>query len=216
MFRFSRAAALLIAVPALFVLPAPPAHSQNLFDFLGSIFRPAVRSIERLGDPDGLDRIEGSVSSRSGYCVRTCDGSFFPLSKVERGGSSPDELCASLCPAAETKVFYGSQIDTAVTKSGEAYAKMKTAFAYREQAPACGCTAKGGGTAIIDAMADPTLKPGDIVVTADGPVSFRGSRKFPYDAADFSPAKVKVLVQHVPDTPAEIRVHPKRDVAERD
>jgi hypothetical protein len=36
-------------------------------------------------------------------------------------------------------------------------------------------------------LADPTLRRGDVVVTSDGLMIFRGSRRFPYTSDDFDP-----------------------------
>ena len=52
------------------------------------------------------------------YCVRTCDGRYFPLQR--HAGTSPAELCQSFCPAAKTMVFSGSKIDTAVAQTARA------------------------------------------------------------------------------------------------
>ncbi len=40
------------------------------------------------------------------YCVRLCDGRFFPIQR--HAGATPVQLCNALCPAAKTKIFTGS------------------------------------------------------------------------------------------------------------
>jgi hypothetical protein len=111
----------------------------------------------------------GSVS----YCVRTCDGRYFPL---QRSGD-PAQICASFCPASETKVFYGSHIDTARADNGARYATLGNAFVFREKIIA-GCTCNGRdpfGLAQIDPEKDETLQVGDIVAKAGGLMAFRGT-----------------------------------------
>ena len=55
-------------------------------------------------------------SSGPGFCVRSCDGRYFPLM---RGAASPTQMCQAFCPASPTKVFFGSSIDSAYAASGE-------------------------------------------------------------------------------------------------
>lgn len=188
--------------------PAPePAHAQGLFDFLGSIFRGAPRQHRdaplgyreeprRLleGFP-GEDREEQISRSGGGptvaYCVRLCDGRYFPL-PTDAGAPSmtPAKLCSAMCPSAKTRIFSGSEIDHASDERGRSYPKLENAFLYRERLVAdCTCTGRDPtGVARIDPLADPTLRPGDIVVTADGPVVFKGDRKTPHRTSDFVPA----------------------------
>ena len=39
-----------------------------------------------------------------------------------RGNASPVQTCQAFCPASATKVFYGSNIDSAAAGNGERYA----------------------------------------------------------------------------------------------
>ena len=61
----------------------------------------------------GMSQPKRVIISRSydSYCVRTCDGRYFPV--VARNGQSAAEACHNFCPAAETRVFRGSSIDNA-------------------------------------------------------------------------------------------------------
>jgi hypothetical protein len=68
------------------------------------------------------------ASSGPGFCVRSCDGKYFPLM---RGAASPMQMCKAFCPASPTEVFFGSRIEDAYARSGERYADSKNAFAYR-------------------------------------------------------------------------------------
>jgi hypothetical protein len=71
------------------------------------------------------------------YCVRSCDGRYFPAPSVDKNGVA--ESCKNLCPG-ETQVFYGSSIDGAHSQKGQAY--LPNAFRYRKEllrdAPAMG------------------------------------------------------------------------------
>jgi hypothetical protein len=129
-----------------------------------------------------------SYSTSQAYCVRTCDGRYFPISASD--GKSRAASCNSFCPASETKIVYGSGIDHAVTESGKSYSALPNAFRYRIELVA-GCTCNGKdqiGLAPVTLEADPTLRKGDIVAGAAGlMVTQRG-----YDkrgaALDMSPA----------------------------
>src|SRR5215831_3618922 len=79
------------------------------------------------------------ASSGPGFCVRSCDGKYFPLT---RGATSPTQMCQAFCPASPTKVFFGSSIDSAYAASGERYADSENAFAYRKALRA-DCTCNG-------------------------------------------------------------------------
>ncbi len=122
--------------------------------------------------PRGSNVAAPSTPSTSGgvggyaYCVRLCDGRYFPL---QRSNTTPEKLCGMLCPASQTKVFYGSEIDHASGRDGGRYAGIANAYLYRKKEIA-GCTCNGKdvfGLAPIDLASDPTLRPGDIVNRAD-------------------------------------------------
>lgn len=84
-------------------------------------------------------------------CVRTCDGAFFPISS----NATPLDFraqaaqCERMCPGTQTELFYHSlqgqeSSDMVSAKTGEPYASMPTAFAYRNNAgtsrsPSCSC-----------------------------------------------------------------------------
>jgi hypothetical protein len=112
-----------------------------------------------------------SVSSgggRQAFCVRTCDGRYFPISATD--SSSRAASCNNFCPASETKVVYGSSIDQATTETGKSYSELPNAFKYRTELVA-GCTCNGKdqlGLAPVKVEDDPTLRKGDIVAGAEG------------------------------------------------
>ncbi|MGZ5872725.1 MAG: DUF2865 domain-containing protein [Bradyrhizobium sp.] len=102
------------------------------------------------------------------YCVRTCDGRYFPISAA--GIQSKAASCSSFCPASETKVVYGSNIDNAATENGMPYSELPNAFRYRNELVA-GCTCNGKdptGLAAVKIEDDATLRKGDIVAGSGG------------------------------------------------
>jgi hypothetical protein len=125
------------------------------------------------------------------YCVRTCDGRYFPLGRNAGGANAtPAKICNALCPTAETKIYSGSNIETAAAADGSRYSSLKNAFVYRERLIE-GCSCNGGdgaGNTAIDITADLTLRPGDIVVTGNGPMMFKGGKRVTFQKSDFAPA----------------------------
>lgn len=143
----------------------------------------------------------GSYSGgSSAYCVRTCDGRYFPLTST--GGQSRAEACKSFCPASDTKVVLGSNIDSATTESGKPYSELPNAFKYRTELVA-GCTCNGkdpAGLAKINVEDDPTLRRGDIVASPGGLMVAGNSNRSRSAALNFSPApkSVRALFERLP------------------
>jgi len=133
-----------------------------------------------LGD-ESVRNNAGSTGHGVAYCVRLCDGQHFPL-EARVMNATPVEACRSMCPASRTKVYYGAEIDNAVAKDGARYADLDTAYIYRKQLVAnCTCNGKNAmGLAPYDLPNDPTLRPGDIVVTQTGAMSYTGNPAQPY------------------------------------
>lgn len=119
----------------------------------------------------------GGTGRGTAFCVRTCDGRYFPLPR--HAGASPAEVCRSLCPAAKTLVFSGSKIEGAVAHNGARYADLDRAFAYRKKVvPDCTCNGRDGlGLARMETNGDPTLRPGDIVATTGGLATVHGKAR---------------------------------------
>ena len=109
------------------------------------------------------------------FCVRLCDGRFFPLYRSTASGEA--QLCNALCPASKTAIFWGSEIDNAVTSNGARYSGLENAFAYRKQLVAgCTCNGRDGfGLAQIGANQDPTLRADDVVATPHGRPTFKAA-----------------------------------------
>ena len=126
------------------------------------------------------------ASSGPAFCVRSCDGKYFPLT---RGSASPAQMCQAFCPASPTKVFFGPSIDSAYAASGERYIDTDNAFAYRK-ALRSECTCNGhnpAGLAPLDLALDGSLRPGDLVATTDGLAAYSGIRVGNDRAPDFAP-----------------------------
>ena len=126
------------------------------------------------------------ASSGPAFCVRSCDGKYFPLM---RGAASPAQMCQAFCPASPTKVFFGSSIDSAYAASGERYIDSENAFAYRKALRA-DCTCNGhnpAGLVPVDLALDGSLRPGDVLATTDGLVAYSGMRVGNDQTPDFTP-----------------------------
>lgn len=178
-----------IAVSGL-LLPAPALPAQaGLFERLFGGFRHALRApqIREFFEPD--DRFERTSPDHNGparaYCVRTCDGHFFPVDAHR--GMSVAEACHAFCPGSRTRIYSGGKIDNAVARDGSRYADLRNAFLCRKQLVA-GCTCNGRdpfGLAHVDVRTDPTLQPGDVVATSKGMMAFTGRND---RTAQFTPA----------------------------
>ncbi len=121
------------------------------------------------------------------FCVRTCDGRYFPLAAGD--SETRAASCNNFCPASETKVVYGSNIDHAATREGRPYSELPNAFRYRNELVA-GCTCNGKdqiGLTPVKIENDPTLRKGDIVAGADGLMVSRGATDKRGAALNFSP-----------------------------
>lgn len=170
-----------------------------------SAFADPFTSLARaINPPPPLQRAEGGPAR--GFCVRTCDGHYFPVQA--NPGASAAEMCHAFCPASETHVYAGSNIDYATARDGSRYADLGKAYLYRKQSVA-GCTCNGRdqfGLAHIDINSDPTLRPGDIVVTRNGLVAFNGGRN---KGADFTPvASYPGFAKSYRDQLSAIRIMP--------
>lgn len=136
-------------------------------------------------NPSEREQLRADTSGPAkAFCVRTCDGHYFPVQA--NAGVSAADSCRSFCPASETKVYGGSNIDTATAPDGGRYADLPNAFVYRKAMVAsCTCNGKNAfGLARLDATNDPTLRQGDIVATKTGLVAYTGSNN---NAANFTP-----------------------------
>lgn len=181
------------------------AQAQDFFSALFGGFgggRPSAPIRMPFATEGGPDELQPRMSRpRIGYgggqawCVRTCDGRYFPISGA--GGQGRVAVCDSLCPASETKVVYGSNIDNAETEAGKSYSALPNAFRYRTEMVE-GCTCNGHdpiGLAQVKIEDDPTLRKGDIVAGADGLVVAGGSAG-KRAALNFSPVSPAIQARY--------------------
>lgn len=127
------------------------------------------------GDASGADwRARGEGGPRSAFCVRTCDGHYFPVQA--NGQYSAAQMCSAFCPAGDAKIYTGSGIDHAVSTDGHPYSELPNAYAYRKKLVAnCTCNGKDVfGVARLATNADPTLQRGDVVATGHGMMAVTG------------------------------------------
>ncbi|MFS8039131.1 DUF2865 domain-containing protein [Xanthobacter sp. AM11] len=181
---------------------AAPAPFPNFFSLLfGSLDRPAHRPARP--SIEFVPRTGGPAAERSGYgrgvalayCVRTCDGRYFPVQGRPASAGDPEALaqCNAFCPAAKMAVYTSADsargIEVAVSRDGTPYSSLPNAFVYRQRlVDGCTCTgsARIGGLRQIDVLRDPTLKRGDLVMTPEGGRVFAGPKAGPpYRQADF-------------------------------
>jgi hypothetical protein len=193
-----------------------PAHAEDFFSALFGGFgggRSRAPSIPMpFANEGGPIGPQGEARPRTGYsgggqayCVRSCDGRYFPISGSDR--QSRAASCNSFCPASDTKIVYGSAIDNAATENGKPYSELPNAFRYRKEIVA-GCTCNGKdqlGLASVKIEDDPTLRKGDMVAGSSGlVVAGRGADKRGA-ALSFAPASeaVRVRYQRVPVVASE-------------
>jgi hypothetical protein len=154
----------------------------NAQDFISELFGGMARGrmpdmsmpFAHEGPPVRQQRPRASGGTQA-FCVRTCDGRFFPIQASDN--QSRAETCNSFCPASKTEVVYGSSIDSAATDKGKAYSELPNAFKFRNELVA-GCTCNGKdamGLAKVNIEDDTTLRKGDIVAGADGLKSVRST-----------------------------------------
>jgi hypothetical protein len=213
---------MLVAITALASAVALPrvASAESIFDFLFGGFqkqqqRQAPGQANFFADPFGLNQQPAPprpVASASGpaFCVRSCDGKYFPLA---RGNASPVQMCQAFCPASPTKVFFGSSIDGAYASTGERYAESENAFAYRKALRAdCTCNGRDpAGLAPVDLTLDTSLHPGDVIATTGGLVAYSDGRAGTSQSAEFTPvASYPGLTAETRARLSEIKVAPGR------
>ena len=121
---------------------------------------------------------KGGVQAHSGsyaVCVRTCDGSFFPVSYSGAGSraDSLEEVCRALCPNADMALYsfpFGGTIEEAASPTGEPYANLPNASKF-EKAYDASCSCRRKGQSWADALADAEARYGhekhDILVTPE-------------------------------------------------
>lgn len=130
------------------------------------------------------------------FCVRTCDGFYFPIGPSAGGSTAQAQqaMCARFCPASEValySVWSGGEVADAVGPGRRRYSELPTAFRFRtELSPSCTCNGRvGGGLASVAPADDFTLRRGDVVAGAEGPLVFAGGGRLPFRDAQFNPVR---------------------------
>jgi hypothetical protein len=163
-------AALLIGVCG-----APPSAQagdffSNLFGAFGMRRPPPQIILPFAGEAPNGEALRGRAGFGGGqaWCVRGCDGRYFPVAGPDN--QSREDTCHSFCPASDTRLVYGSDIDYAVSENGKSYSELPNAYRYRSEIVAgCSCNGKNpAGLARVGIENDPTLRKGDIVASESG------------------------------------------------
>lgn len=197
----------MVALALLFASAlAPAAQAQDFFSQLfggfGRARAPQPYVSMRFANEDGsIPTPRGEMRSRyagggQAFCVRTCDGRYFPIAASDNASRAAS--CNSFCPASETKVVYGGNIDSAATDNGKPYSELPNAFRYRTEIVA-GCTCNGKdstGLAAVKIEDDPTLRKGDIVAGENGLVVAGRSADKRGASLNFSPASERVRAKY--------------------
>lgn len=136
------------------------------------------------------------AAGRQTVCVRLCDGYLFPLGTLRRRGDMPvhQAACAAACPNAATSAYTmasgETELDRAVSPEGMPYRASALANVYRQRRVAdCSCQPKGG-VAHLPIDEDPTLRPGDVVTTADSAGVVTRMRAGSVELTDFRRARL--------------------------
>ncbi len=94
-------------------------------------------------------RVPARRETRGAYmvCVRTCDGSFFPVSYSGGRTDTLGEVCQALCPNAEMALYsfpFGGTIEEATSASGQPYSNLPSAGRFEKSFdPNCSCRRPG-------------------------------------------------------------------------
>jgi uncharacterized protein DUF2865 len=152
----------------------PAAQAEEIFSIFGGAENAAPPA---LSTPDASSKqmfmprrptpARSEPVATTAYCVRTCDGRYFPAPPGDH--VSQAEACRNFCPATEAKPFYGTSIESSSSREGKLYSELPNAFRYRtELVPNCSCNGKSSiGLASISLEQDRTLRRGDLVANSD-------------------------------------------------
>ncbi|WP_025033983.1 DUF2865 domain-containing protein [Bradyrhizobium sp. DOA9] len=202
--KWAGGTAILIAISAGLV-SVSAAHAEDFFSALFGGFRMRPPPEIRMPFPNDGPRYDAprqrTYGGGTAYCVRGCDGRYFPAQGSD--AESKAQSCKSFCPASETSLVYGGNIDEATTDKGKSYSDLPNAFRYRNEIVA-GCTCNGKdpvGLASVKVEDDPTLRKGDIVAGPGGlVVASRNANDRRGVAMNFSPLpeSVRARFRQVP------------------
>ena len=186
--------------------PSSPARASRPPSNITAFVDPFT-SLANHFNPPPQQQLRAETGPARAFCVRTCDGRYFPVQA--HAGLSTAEACRSFCPASQTRLYSGGNIDTAAANDGSRYADLDNAFVYRQHL-VDGCTCNGRdafGLAHVDAKSDPTLRAGDVVATKSGLVAFTGAKT--NNVAEFTPIDAyRGLNKNSRDKLSEIKIMP--------
>lgn len=160
--------------PNPFARPAPPSDGT---------WRSEDRPTRRHSASENGRRRAFADGGPMNVCVRTCDGSFFPLPYSGASGATLGEVCQALCPNAAIALYtmpFGGTIDEAASPTGARYMALSNALKFQQTFdPSCSCRRPDQTWA--DALASAERRFGhnahDIIVTVEA--SARMSRPKP-------------------------------------
>jgi hypothetical protein len=127
------------------------------------------------GQPIIADEGQRSMGGGRLICVKTCDGSFFPLTAPPGGGQSADEMCQALCPGTETTAYAYPGGDDGLSRAASLagdrpYTSLANAFKFRKSFDeSCACKKQDESWAVVLRKAESMLdqRKGDMIVTAE-------------------------------------------------
>jgi hypothetical protein len=134
--------------------------------------------------PQQQSRPSNRGTKARNFCVRTCDGYFFPLDGMQnKGEEARRSACNTACPGAETALYTtrpGEEIDDARTVGdSRRYGELEVAFMHRLRlVQGCTCRRPNNTSPVEAARNDDTLRRGDIIVTETGMEVYQGSSQF--------------------------------------
>lgn len=137
-----------------------------------------------------------SINTRTSYCVRTCDGFYFPVGNPDSGDLHAHQAsCDRACPGADTDIYVApagsAGIADAINRKGARYDTLSTAFNHYTQIDsACTCSVNGSRRN-YSVLNDFTLRKGDLIMSSKGLLEFQGAENFPYRPNNFSRAHMK-------------------------
>ncbi|UVF18173.1 DUF2865 domain-containing protein [Microvirga terrae] len=127
------------------------------------------------GQPIIADDGPPSMGGGRLICVKTCDGSFFPLTTPPGGGQSANEMCQALCPGTETLAYAYPGGDQGLNRAAslstnQPYTSLANAFKFRKSFDeSCACKKSDESWAVVLRKAESMLqqRKGDLIVTAE-------------------------------------------------
>ena len=168
--------------------------------------RPAARvgaaAVCQEGEANAPQRRSASAITPAARPI-ACAAAMDAISRSRRSDNqSRAASCNSFCPASETKLVYGSTIDSAATETGKPYSELPNAFRYRSEIVA-GCTCNGKDQLALPGSRSRTirrLRKGDIVASADGLMVGGPRRRQTRRRAELlaGPARISARYQRAP------------------